>query len=428
MFATSGGQIFMTFAQKSPSPPSEHPWERLDPALALALEPELPGLADEIIAEIGRAIPDYRRPLEGAFGRGLRIGVRQGLEQFLDLMGHSASRTLADHSVYLELGRGELRSGRRLDALQAAYRLGARLAWRRMSDVARRTGADVDTVSLLAESIFAYIDELSASSVEGYAQAQAALAGEQEHRRRQLVRLLVGEQRPEEHVLRAAARDAGWRLPATVAVLASDADEVQRLCSGSAAPAPEAIGALVEDVACVLVPDPEAPGCRERLARALGRAATVASPDEGSACVALGPAVPCDEAPLSFARAREGLRLQRLGLLPRDGLLVTSEHFLALLLLRDEALAGELSQRGLRPFDGLSARTRARLQETLLAWLRHQGSVSAVAGELHVHRQTVRYRLTHLRELFGDDLEDPERRLEIELALRAARLSERGTG
>ncbi|NCD20800.1 MAG: PucR family transcriptional regulator, partial [Actinobacteria bacterium] len=42
-----------------------------------------------------------------------------------------------------------------------------------------------------------------------------------------------------------------------------------------------------------------------------------------------------------------------------------------------------------------------------------------IAAELNVHRQTVGYRVNQLRELFGEDLEDPEVRFELELALRA---------
>ena len=41
-----------------------------------------------------------------------------------------------------------------------------------------------------------------------------------------------------------------------------------------------------------------------------------------------------------------------------------------------------------------------------------------MAAELHVHRQTVRYRLGRLRELLGDALDQAESRLELELALR----------
>jgi DNA-binding PucR family transcriptional regulator len=43
-----------------------------------------------------------------------------------------------------------------------------------------------------------------------------------------------------------------------------------------------------------------------------------------------------------------------------------------------------------------------------------------MAESLHVHQQTVRYRLVKLRELLGDDLDDPEARFELEAALRGA--------
>jgi DNA-binding PucR family transcriptional regulator len=36
-----------------------------------------------------------------------------------------------------------------------------------------------------------------------------------------------------------------------------------------------------------------------------------------------------------------------------------------------------------------------------------------------VHPQTVRYRLARLREHFGDALDDPEARFELEVVLRA---------
>ena len=43
-----------------------------------------------------------------------------------------------------------------------------------------------------------------------------------------------------------------------------------------------------------------------------------------------------------------------------------------------------------------------------------------MAAELHVHPQTVRYRLARLRERFGERLDDPEARFELALALRGA--------
>lgn len=391
--------------------PDGRPWELLRRDLAAALEPVLPALADEVVAAIGEAVPEYRRPLEGAFGRGLRAGVRRSLQQFVDLIGRAGDVSTASREVYRELGRGEQRAGRTLDALQAAYRLGARLSWRRLSVLARAGGADAETVSLLAESIFAYIEEVSASSVEGYAQAQAEHASERERRRRRLVRLLVEAQPGGADLdLGAAAHDAGWKLPARLAVLACECPDVSRLSTliGS-----EAIGAQLDEVACVLVPGLGARGTREvrdAVERIGGREGMLA---------ALGPTTAVGEAHLSFARARAALALRRERILPAEGLTIASEHLLALLLHGDAALTAELAARRLAPLDALPPRSRERLQQTLLSWLRHQGSVPATAAQLHVHRQTVRYRLGQLREMLGDALEDPDRRLELELALRS---------
>ena len=64
------------------------------------------------------------------------------------------------------------------------------------------------------------------------------------------------------------------------------------------------------------------------------------------------------------------------------------------------------------------------MRETLRAYLDHRGNAAAMATDLHLHPQTVRYRLRQLRELFGDELEDPEARFELELALRSPRTAE----
>ena len=44
------------------------------------------------------------------------------------------------------------------------------------------------------------------------------------------------------------------------------------------------------------------------------------------------------------------------------------------------------------------------------------------ARYLHVHPQTVRYRLRQITELFGDSLSDPESRFTLQVALRVRRL------
>lgn len=383
----------------------DRPWEALDRSLAAIVEPELPALAEEIIAAIGDAVPDYRRPMEGAFGRGVRRAIEEALGQFVELIGRPGRESPFGREVYRALGRGELRAGRRLDALQAAYRLGARIAWRRVSVAARGADVDPESLSLLAESIFAYIDEISAESVEGYAEAQAEVAGNVQRRRERLIRLLVSETPADAEAIEQAASEAGWALPRALAALACDHDDPARLAVRAGA---GTIGARVEDIACLLVPDAGAPGRLEQLTAALHGVTAAAGPDG-----------PWAGAAMSFAHAREALRLQLRGVLPPAGLVQAAEQLGTLMLFRDGTLVDELVRRRLEPLAGETAASRTRLEETLLAWLRHQAAVPAVAAELRVHRQTVRYRLGRLRELYGARLHDPEYRFELELALRA---------
>ena len=93
----------------------------------------------------------------------------------------------------MRLGAGEYRAGRSLDALLAAYRVGARLAWRRFVEAGTRAGFEPDALYDIGEAIFAYIDEISAESAGGFAEAQSEAAGESQRRRRGLLRLLVQE-------------------------------------------------------------------------------------------------------------------------------------------------------------------------------------------------------------------------------------------
>jgi PucR C-terminal helix-turn-helix domain len=381
--------------------------DRLPPALGAALRPVLPELAEATIAAIGREVPDYARPLEGPFGRVLRIGVERALERFVDQIEHPEADDATSREIYVALGRGEMRGGRSLDALLAAYRIGARLSWERFVAAGEAAGHEPATLYRLASSIFSYIDAISAESIEGYAQERAAAEGARQSRRRALALLLARDDVSADEVLD-LARHAGWPRPATVAGLVAGVADADRLASrlgGDAIAAADRSGAT-----CIaFVPDPDAPGRRAQLETALRDTAA-----------ALGPTVTLGRAPHSLARARAAQALVGEGLLATAGLAVADEHLPALLLHGgDAALAADLATRALAPLDDLRPGPRARLTETLRAWLDHPGQVQRVAGELHVHPQTVRYRLAQLRELFGERLEDAEARFELALALRA---------
>lgn len=62
------------------------------------------------------------------------------------------------------------------------------------------------------------------------------------------------------------------------------------------------------------------------------------------------------------------------------------------------------------------------LVETLSAYFAHQTNLSRTAAALHVHRNTLLYRMTRIAEITHWDLDDSETRLAIQLALLAFRL------
>ncbi len=364
------------------------------------LRPVLADVADEMIEAV-RTIPDYARPLEGQFGEGLRAGVQEALRHFLAEI--EAGGPVPRPDVYTVLGRGELHAQRTLESLLSAYRIGARVAWRRFAATGTEAGLAPDTLYLLAESIFAYIDVLSGESAEGYAREQSAAASEAELRRRRLVRLLVREPVVDPAMIEAAAGDASWPLPRTLAVLAIAG---QRSAAALRLPA-DAITERVGELTCVIVPDPDGPGRRASIERGIVEAEAIGG---------LGTTVAWSEALTSFARARAALELGA----GQPGLVVARERTGELLLVGDPELAGELASDRLAPLASLSEGARARLTETLRVWLAEQGRLAPVAERLGIHPQTVRYRLTRLRELFGTALDDPDGRFWLELALRVA--------
>ncbi len=383
----------------------QQPWSSLPPQLAEVLRPVLPSLSDQIIAAIRSEVEDYAGPLDGPFGRAVRSGTELALNRFLDLIAEPNSADDQRRRMYVELGRGEFNQGRSLNALLAAYRIGAGLAWRRFVEAGTRAGMAPEVLYRLGEAIFAYIDSLSAESIEGYAQAQSAAAGERQRRCQRVIRLLQQDPPADQHAIAAAAAEAGWTLPGSLAALVASVDDATGLAAALGA---DAIATRSDDVTLVIIADPAAPGRRSQIERACA-----------GAPAALGSRVPWWQAPVSIERARIAHRLVREGALGGP-FVVADEHLPALLVHGRPGLAEDLVALALRPLAEEPPARREKLYETLRVWLDHRGRLEEAAAVLGVHAQTVRYRLNRLRELFGPRLEDPEERFALSLALRAA--------
>jgi hypothetical protein len=375
---------------------------RLPPSVTDALRRELPALADEVLAVIAAEVPAYARPLEGPFGAGVSRGVQIALSHFLELAeGDPDAAPELDREAYVQLGRGEVRSGRPLEVLLTAYRVGARVSWGRLADVGLRTGLEGPALVALAAAIFAYIDELSAASARGYAAEQSALAGDRDRRLRSLALLVLGGAPAAQ--LDAAAAEAGWAPPATlcpVLLTGPDAPEMARRWDDRSLVLDEPEGALL------LLPDVDGPGRRARLDRLLA---------ERSAIVGL--AAPWAAVSAEVPLARRAGTLVAAGVLPQERPVWVADELARLVVHADPVALGALRERRLAPFAALTERSRERLLPTLVSWLRHQGDRQQVADELGIHPQTVRYRVGLLRDVLGDALDDPQSRYELALVL-----------
>jgi hypothetical protein len=377
-------------------------WSLLPKELAALFRPKVTDVAAEVLIEINRSIPVYDRPREGQFGRTVAHGVQQAIEQFVARLADPDAEQ--DTALFRKLGRHELVNGRNLDVLQSAYRIGARVAWRRMAALGQQAGIPVGTLGVLAEAIFVYMDELSALSIEGYTTAQAREAGTLERRRRRLLKLLLN-QPASSGAIATAARAARWPLPDHVFAVALeplDADDAPKALTLAG----DILLDLEGTAPCLVVPDAEVRRLGELESGWTGWRSAV------------GPKVRLRDAPRSLRWARRALTLVHRGVLDDVPVTWCADHLATLWLFSDLGLAELLADKALLPLADLSPAARGRLSPTLLEWLKTRGNVTAAAEALGLHPQTVRNRLRQLTELFGERLNDPDDRFEMETVLR----------
>jgi hypothetical protein len=382
----------------------------LTPQVVEELRAGLPAAAARTVEAVTEQVPEYSRaviPTDTA--RTIEASVELALGTFLRLAtdegaGDSAARLAPALEGAYALGRGEARAGRTMEALLAAYRAGARAAWQEVSALLVRRDVAAGTVARFAELVFAYIDELSSASAAGHRDELATSGRVREQLFERLAHaLLIGEP-PEQLALR--AERAGWSPPDTITVIALRSAHVAHAAqlldvrtlrlAGDLAP-----GLTSDEMAVLLVPD--AHRSRAALQAVLSRRGAI-----------MGPSRPWTEAHLSYRRV---LRARELIPMPSDAPLDTDDHLVTLVLTADADALHDLRARALEPLADLRPATAERLIETLRSWLLHQGRRDDVAADLNVHPQTVRYRMTQVRAIFGEHLTDPDTTLELIVAL-----------
>ncbi|MFC9679227.1 PucR family transcriptional regulator [Streptomyces sp. NPDC056948] len=390
--------------------PSSPEASSIPPALAEPLRKDLEAVADEVVQAILEHVPEYAGP----YTRKLRAVAVEALTLFVDLIADPQSQGDAASARYHALGRAMAKGDRSLDALQSALRVGGMQAWRRLSRTAEGLGLGSAVVSALGELALHTAHEVAEAAARGHAEEQLCSSDQLERNRRRLFGLLLGDGPVSPEAVHDLAHAARWPVPRQVAVvaLASSPDIREETW-------PLTVSDVLVDMESrpprMLVPDPHS---QSHFAR---RAFALAIRDRPAA---IGPTVSLTQAARSLQWATRALGLMGRGILPRQGVVRCVDHLSTLLLHSDEPLLGELRSHVLAPLDTVSAGQRSRHAETLLAWLLSGSNVPDVAARLHLHPQTVRYRLRQLRQLFGDALDEPDTRLDLILALRAESLCE----
>lgn len=377
--------------------PAELPAELPD-----VLRQHLRSAVAEMEREIRDQVPEYAGDDGGEYAKRVERTVSDTVAFFVDSVDHpnADARTLTE--LYMQLGEQEARQGRSLDALQNAMRVSSQIACRRFIKDAYRLGWSRETLGRLTDSLFMLLARVADAAAQGYAREQGQLATERERRRDRLRDLLVAEPPPGHETISEVAVAARWDLPKSIALVALPAGAP----AGARILPPAVLADWEAPVPFLVVPDPEGPG-QDRLWPALRRLGTAA----------IGPTVPLGQGAASLRWARHALTLVERGLLPGGAPIRCADHIASLAALAADELIGATAGAVLGPLLDLPPARRLPLAETLLAYLQCGDNAVVAAERLHIHEQTVRYRLRRITELTGGRFTEPDGRLDLMLLL-----------
>lgn len=352
------------------------------------LRKDLDAMCDETLAGVRAQRPGLVRRLPPEL---LTTAIRATHERAIVLLS-GASETPHARAQIVGFARRAAHLGIGPDDVMAGYRVGADVANGRVRAVLLEQRADTATVLALWAWSGQFFDELADRTVEGV-RREAVL----EHGRRARARQALLDALLDGTADAVDTAGVGWDLPDRLVVVVARAGDLD----------------LPDDQGVVARRDGRLVALCAADAPWLERAATPS---------AIGPAVEPAHAGRSW---RTALGLADLADRRPDqftGLaqLRADDYLVDLVLAGDPWAAAELPRRVLAPLSATPARSRALLEATLRAWLDHPARPQAIAAALHLHPQTVQYRLRRLRSVFGDGLDDPETRLKLALALRLA--------
>jgi hypothetical protein len=364
------------------------------------------GMADRIRAEV----PVYA---EGRFvsGEELEASCADNLRYVL---GNLAGQDAVRHEVPYATGVQRAERGLPYAVLLQAYRIGGRYIWELLVEAA--DSGEREQLLRAAADIWAVTDDLSAQVTEGY-------------------RTMLADR---------ARRDVQVRTALLGTLLDGDVDVAEQLWESAAVlKLPRVADFVVVTAECPTPGDEALPGIEQLLRRRNVTSAWRVDRDHQEGLVGLVPAYGVGRllsdlqelararvgVSASFSRvdgahhARREARSAAVSATPGTTEVVRFEDRpLAVLLAGTPEGSDALAHGILGSLLDLPPEDRQVLLDTARTWLAVAGSTSAAADRLHIHRNTVRYRLQRLEELTGRDLSEPIGAAELHVALECARI------
>lgn len=386
--------------------------------------PEL-RLDDTQVAEFSRRIYESVRQEVAAYSgiddpatdRDFREMNRQNVLTFFRCLADDRLPRQGELAVLEQSARRRLRQAIPLEAVFHSYRVGVRVLWECVLEVAPQRAH-----GRLAVRALEYADRVSTAAAQAYLEERQQLIQSRYEASRLLLTRLLREEVEETaalaeaatlgldflrpHVLLVAGGEAGRSAASTDLTLAAAQRQLQTRL-------PDALAVLLSTGLVAVVPAPEVEAAIELTQAAL--------PETGGArpVLTIGIGTPTIGVAGLAVSYHEALRAQALGpiLHPNRSLHRYAELTLFDLFKEGPAMAAFVRE-VLGPLLDLDAPRRRRATETLVALFSGALNRKRAAFELGVHQNTLSHRLRRIEQLLGGSFLSGEFCFRVELALR----------
>jgi sugar diacid utilization regulator len=383
-------------------------------------------LAEESLRQIRADVPAYRTIDDPALLADVTEHVAENHDALRASLVRGSPVTAEDLAFIRPHAALRARRGVPLQAFLHAFRIGHRVIWDAIAELADEDDDARAAALLCARLVMEFIDLASTHAAESYLEAQQLLLAEGDRVRRDLLEdLLAGREPapgPRLTAARAAGLDAGGRclLIAAVPVTTPDDEYALRVAASALA---RAVGGVLRPLtvvrqdeivivrsldgqdACLLTDPVEQ--ARNRLAR-------------DGAGLAIGISTAFDStAGLPDAYSEACAAIESLG---SDGGLMALPELSAFeyLTLRSDATAHRLLAPRVRRFVEEDAAAGSALIDTLVAYADANLNAKVAAQRLFIHVNTAHHRLARIEEKTGCDLRDLSDVQELLIAIKLA--------